>query len=46
MTQTQEPFDMSAADGAAIAVAIIGVWSIAWAGKALYLALSLRDEQP
>lgn len=40
----QSPFAISTDDGLLISAAIIGVWSIAWAGKALYHALSLKGD--
>ena len=33
------PFNISAEDGAVLATAIVGVWAVAWAARALWLAL-------
>lgn len=40
--QFTSPFFLSAEDGALISVAVVGVWCIAWAFKAL--ALTLRND--
>jgi hypothetical protein len=39
-----DPFHLSTADGLTISAAIVAVWAIAWAGRALYLALGHKDE--
>lgn len=42
LSQFTSPFFLSAEDGALISVAVVGVWCIAWAFKAL--ALTLRND--
>jgi hypothetical protein len=41
---SQNPFNLSPEDGALVAGAVIGVWCIAWACRALYRALATDGE--
>ena len=36
---SQSPFNLSPEDGAAVGAAVVGVWGIAWAFRALYSVL-------
>ena len=36
---SQSPFNLSPEDGAAVGAAVVGVWAIAWAFRALYSVL-------
>ena len=41
--QANNPFALSGADGVAVAAAIVGVWCVGFAGRALIRALLLGD---